>query len=199
MNNAKNVLIIGGTSSLSKDIVKLLEANEYTIQAMTFRQSSRVYGDYKWVPLDLIRLDQVNEIIGLMNANKYSKIIFLSGGTLDPNIKEHSYETIEYFYKSFIMHYSLLIQESSKSLDRDGQIIFISSRAANLPSSDPYYSAAKAGIQAFVRSISLILKENQSAFSIAPGAIDSSIKDQIAKIIAEADKSYNGRVIEIGY
>jgi NAD(P)-dependent dehydrogenase (short-subunit alcohol dehydrogenase family) len=87
--------------------------------------------------------------------------------------------------------------------------------AANKPIRDANYSAVKAGVQAFIMSLSVSLNKDQSAFSISPGLIydtrafyDSNYKEdisslatkeQIANIILNADKSFNGKVIEIGY
>jgi len=215
MSNEKKVLIIGGTSCIAGEIIKKLESNEYKIDLMTFRQSHKVYGNYSWVHLDLEDADTVNNLIKIIKANKYSKVIFLPGNSLGPSSEEYSYERLENFYNAFVFRYNLLIMQASKSLEDDGQIIFISSIAANLPIHDAHYSAVKAGVQAFVKSLSISLKPNQSAFSISPGLIYDSFafnqqtyvgdinelatKDQIADIISNADKSYNGKVIEIGY
>ena len=199
MSNIKKVLILGGTSSIAKEIINSLEQKQYSVELMTYRQKNKIYGDYRWEHLDLEDKGSVYRFIDLMSKDRYSKIIFLPGNSLGPTHKGYPYERLESFYNSFLLRYNVLIGEASKSLCDNGQIIFISSLAANRPIPDAHYSSVKAGVQAFVRSLSCSLKEDQIAFSISPGAIDSSIKEQIAKIIAEADKSYNGRVIEIGY
>jgi NAD(P)-dependent dehydrogenase (short-subunit alcohol dehydrogenase family) len=215
MSNEKKVLIVGGTSCIAKEIIEALESNQYKINLMTFRQQWKIYGDYTWAYCDLEEVDSVNNLIDLIKKDKYSKMIFLPGNSLGPVVGEHSYEQLEAFYNAFVFRYNFLIKEASKCLTEDGLIISISSIAANIAINDAHYSAVKAGVQAFVKSLSLKLRPNQSAFSISPGLIYNSTtfnrqkytgdiselatKDQIAKIIANADKSYNGKVIEIGY
>ena len=214
MINEKRVLILGGTSCIAKEIIEKLESKEYIIDLMTFRQKHKTYGNYNWTHLELEKEESVNSLIKIIQGKKYSKIIFLPGNSLG-NHEEITYSRLEEFYNAFALRYNFLIQESAKCLSEDGQIVSISSIAANAAINDAHYSAVKASVQAFVRSLSCSLKPGQSAFSISPGLIYDSIafnqqsyggdvsklatKDQIAEIIANADRSYNGRVIEIGY
>ena len=215
MVNQKKVLVIGGTSSITPNIVNKLELNGYTIDLMTFRQPNKEYGNYKWQYLNLEDISSVDNLLKIMPENYYSKILFVSGNSLGRFNGNVPYDELEKFYNAFLLRYNFLIKQSCKSLSEDGQIIYISSIAANVPILDADYSAAKAGVQAFVRSLSCSLKPNQSAFSISPGLIYGSrvfeemgysgdvsklaTIDQIASIIVDADKSYNGRVIVIGY
>jgi NAD(P)-dependent dehydrogenase (short-subunit alcohol dehydrogenase family) len=211
----KEVLIIGGTSCLTPEIIKELSLEKYCIGLMTFRQENKIYGDYNWFYLNLEDILSIKKLLKLIENKKYKKIIFLSGNSL-PNFGiDASYDIIQNFYDSYLLRYNFFIKESCKSLADDGQIIYMSSMAANCSVQDPHYSAVKAGVQAFVRSLSDNLKPNQSAFSIAPGLIHDSIafheqkyqgdvkklasKEQIAKIIANSDSSYNGKVIHLGY
>ena len=215
MVNQKKVLVIGGTSSITPDIINKLELNGYVIDLMTFRQPNKEYGNYNWQYLNLEDMSSVENLLKIMPENYYSKILFISGNSLGQYNGNVPFKELQIFYDAFLLRYNFLIKESCKSLSDDGQIVYISSIAANIPIFDADYSAAKAGVQAFVRSLSCSLKPNQSAFSISPGLIYGSrvfedmnyegditklaSKDQIADIIANADKSYNGRVIEIGY
>jgi len=215
MVNQKKVLIVGGTSSIVPGIINKLEEYNYVIDLMTFRTPGKQYGDYKWQNLDLENKDSLDDLLSIMPKNYYSKILFVSGNSLGNYNGNVPYDELQKFYDSFLLRYNFLIKESCKSLTDDGQIVYISSIAANIPIFDADYSAAKAGVQAFVRSLSLSMKTNQSSFSISPGLIHGSkvfkeidyhgdetklaTIDQIAEIIATADKTYNGRVIEIGY
>jgi NAD(P)-dependent dehydrogenase (short-subunit alcohol dehydrogenase family) len=211
----KNVLIVGGTSSLAPKIIEDLENKGYTIDLITYRQKNKVYGEYNWVYLDLENIDSVNELIKSVKQKIYEKLIFLSGNSLGNYGREVPYEALQVFYNAFLLRYNFLIKECSKYLSDTGQIVSISSMAANVAIEDANYSAAKAGVQAFVKSLSCQLGPNQSAFSISPGLIsgtkafydqnytgDVSVLasiDKISEIISNADKSYNGCVIEIGY
>ncbi len=211
----KNVLIIGGTSSIAPKMIEDLEDKGYSIQLITYRQKDKIYGDYNWLYLNLEDMNSVEETIKAASQNTYEKIIFVSGNSLGNYGRDVPYDALQVFYDAFILRYNFLIKECSKYLSDTGQIVYISSMAANVAIEDANYSAAKAGVQAFVKSLSCHLKPNQSAFSISPGLIYGSRVfyeqnyagdhtklasiDQIANIIANADRSYNGSVMEIGY
>lgn len=211
----KNVLIIGGTSSIAPKIIEDLENKGYLINLITYRQKDKTYGEYNWMYLNLEDMNSLEQVISVASQTKYEKIIFVSGNSLGNYGREVPYDALQVFYDAFILRYNFLIKECSKYLSDTGQIVYISSMAANVAIEDANYSAAKAGVQAFVKSLSCHLKPTQSAFSISPGLIYGSRVfyeqnyagdvsrlasiDQIADIIANADKTYNGRVIEIGY
>jgi NAD(P)-dependent dehydrogenase (short-subunit alcohol dehydrogenase family) len=213
----KNVLIVGGSSGLSNIIVSTLENNGYQIDSMTYRNKNKTYGSYNWIYLDLEDFESVKIFIDQLKTNYYSKIILLPGNTLGnyPDFKNIPENIVRNFYNAYLFNYNWLVINLLKSLSNEGQIISISSMAANKPIRDANYSAVKAGVQAFIMSLSVSLNKDQSAFSISPGLIydtkafyDSNYKEdisslatkeQIANIILNADKSFNGKVIEIGY
>jgi len=211
----KDVLIIGGTSSIVPKMIERLEQNQYSIELMTFRQEHKKYGKYNWLYLNLEDMSSIENLLHIASKKTYEKIIFVSGNSLGNYGRDVPYEALQIFYDAFLLRYNFLIKELSKSLSDSGQIVYISSMAANMPIEDANYSAVKAGVQAFVKSLSCHLKQNQSAFSISPGLIygtpafyqqeylgDSSRLasiDQIAQIVVDADKSYNRRIIQIGY
>jgi NAD(P)-dependent dehydrogenase (short-subunit alcohol dehydrogenase family) len=211
----KNVLIVGGTSGIVPKIISDLEAKGYSIKLMTFRQKNKIYGEYNWIYLNLEDMNSVEETIKAISQNTYEKIVFVSGNSLGNYGREVPYEALQVFYDAFLLRYNFLIKECSRHLSDTGQIVYISSMAANVAIPDANYSAAKAGVQAFVKSLSCQLGPNQSAFSISPGLIygtkafnDQNYTvdisklasiDQISNVISNADQSYNGNVIEIGY
>ena len=193
----KKVLIIGGTSSLANFIIPKLENNNYEISAMTFRQSSKIYKDYTWIKLDLYDYESINMFLHSILPNTYSKIIFLSGSGLGKSYKDITEEDMAKFYQAFLINYISLIMNLTHRLDDDGQIVFISSIAANIPIQDAHYSAVKAGVEAFIRSASSQLSKNQSMFSISPATITDSMREKISDLILNADTSYNGKTIDI--
>jgi NAD(P)-dependent dehydrogenase (short-subunit alcohol dehydrogenase family) len=216
MTKDKKVLIIGGTSSLSPAIISELELSGHTIDLMTFRQERKKYGEYNWVHLKLEDNDSVKRFVQSLPDEHYSKIIFTIGNTVgvEPG-KEILENDLKLFYESFVFRTIYIINKCIKSLKEDGHFVFISSVAANHPMGDPDYSAVKAAVQAFVRSLSTKLKPNQVAFSIAPGQIHDTeayylsdykwdidkiwTKEKIAKAISKADVGTNGKVLENPY
>ena len=195
----KKVLIIGGTASITNEIIKQLELNEYEINLMTYRQKNKIYGNYKWKELDFENQEQVFEFVNSLSKNYYSKIIINVGSSFIKNYNEGSFIELESFYKTYLLNYIYIMMNLSESLTKDGQIVSISSEIANRPYKDIHYSAVKAGCQIAAQGLSLHLKEGQSIYSIAPGQIDLKLQKQIAKIIVESTVLDNGKVIEIGY
>ena len=193
----KKVLIIGGTARLAKPIISKLESNGYEISAMTFRQPDKIYGNYTWIKLDFYDKNSIINFLDFLKLNFYSKIIFLPGNSLGKIYKDVSENEMISFYNAFLINYIFLIVNLSNRLDYDGQIIFISSIAAKIPIQDAHYSAVKAGVEAFVRSASSQLLDNQSMFSISPATITDSMREDIANLILNADSSYNGKTVDI--
>jgi NADP-dependent 3-hydroxy acid dehydrogenase YdfG len=193
----KKVLIIGGTSSLAKPIISKLENNGYEIVAMTFRQIDKIYNNYTWIKLDLYDKNSIDMFFDFLPKQFYSKIIFLSGNSLGKSYKNVNEDEMLSFYDAFLINYISLIIDLTKILEYDGQVIFVSSIAAKIPIQDAHYSAVKAGVEAFVRSASSQLLDNQSMFSISPATITDSMREDIANLVLNADSSYNGKTIDI--
>ena len=190
------MLIIGGTSSIAKEQIRQLESNGYVIETMTYRQKDKVFGKYNWVKLDIENRENV--LLFMANLKTiYSKIIINIGNRMEN--EKISFDEADCFYKSYLVNYVFLANKLMKNLEKDGQLISISSQAANDATLDIHYSAVKAGCQAAVRSLSMYAKEGQSVYSISPGMIDDEIREKIAKAILNSNYSFNGKVIEIGY
>ena len=213
----KKVLIIGGSSSICDKIITYLEENEYEIDLMTHSDHSKANEKYKWQHLDLMGQESTENLINILSKNYYDKIICVptyNSGTKNPF--ETSRKYLINVYGNFIVNYMILIRNLLSNLKDDGQLIYISSAAANRPVHMVDYSAAKACMQAYVTSLSTQVKEGQAIFSIAPSMIYESNpyyqqgyykndiyrlvkKEEIAKVIVEADSSYNGKVVCIGF
>jgi len=195
----KKVLIVGGTSSLSLKVCSLLENNGYQIDVMTYRNNNKINNYYKWIYLNLEDISSIDNLLNLIPKNYYSKIIIFSGNAFIENNKENLFNMLKKYYESYLFNYIYMTYNFLENINESGQIISISSLAANKPVTDMHYSAVKGGVQSFLRSLSLKAKPEQALFSISPATITEDIRDQIAQIILKADSSFNGKIIEIGY
>ena len=216
MNN--KVLIIGGTAPICKDIVKILEENNYKIDLMTYRQKEKINNLYNWQYLDLNDYESTNNFINNINKNYYNKIILMSSSSPSHlDILNTSRNELINFYSNFFVNYMILIVGLLPSMTDDGQIIYISSVAANKPNNNVNYATSKGSMQMFITSMSTKIKFQQAIFSISPGLIYDSpafyhndpsnyqndpsklaTKNQIAEIILNANVDYNGKIIHIG-
>lgn len=192
----KNVLIVGGTSSISPFLCKDLEENGYTINLISYRNVNKINLKYNWQYLNLENIDSINNFISNINS-KYKKIIILSGNALEMNYLDLDFQKIKMYYESYLFNYIYLCYNLFKFLDHDGQLVTISSVAANTPYQDFNLSAVKGGIQSFTRSLSLHAKDSQAVFCIAPPTITDDIRKNISEIILNANSFYNGILIEL--
>lgn len=225
LGKLKKVLIIGGSSSICDEIVTYLEKNDYVIDLLTYRNEEnkkyiKNYEMYQWRHLDLTVEEYTQNAIIQIPNNYYDTIICTptheSGGR-DPLATSREY--LENVFGKFIINYMDLVRNLIfKKLKDDGHFIFISSEAANTPTDMHDYSAAKAAMQAYVRSLSK-KAENKTVFIIATTGIYESLayyqhggadyykfdpdrwvyKEQIAKIIVNATKKDNGNIFTLGF
>ena len=162
--------------------------------------------------------ESVNNLINILPDNYYDKVICVptyNSGTRNPF--ETTREYLVNVYGHFTVNYMILIRSMFKKITDSGHIIYISTDAAQGPSDMVDYSAAKGAMQNYVRSLSTKTKENQVVFCIAPSMIYESMpyyqhgpgnydndvdklvrKEDIAKIIVDATKDDNGKIIRIG-
>jgi NAD(P)-dependent dehydrogenase (short-subunit alcohol dehydrogenase family) len=214
----KKVLVIGGNSNIGEEIIKQLEKNGYEISLRTYRNESKKKNGYSWSYLDIYDKQSVLRFVAELKQNEYEKIIFTIGNSTGKQGYELTLEDLDQFYSATIINYIYILQSVVKSLTDTGQIVFLSSVAANEAIHDIHYSAAKAAVQACAKSLSLYMKPEQSIFSIAPGLVydtpamymnpfdvykdhiqELAKKEQIAGLILNSDRTYNGKVINIGH
>ena len=219
MVKLKKVLIIGGSSSICDDIIAYLEKNNFEIDILTYRDQNKINNKYRWEYLDLTDQDSVNNLINILPNDYYDKVICVptyNSGSSNPF--ETTREYLNEVYGKFIINYMILIRNLFKKITDNGHIIYISSQSAIIPVDMVDYSAAKGAMQTYVRSLSRKVKENQVIFTIAPTMIYESMpfylhdpehygddidklvrKEDIAKVIVNANKNYNGKIICLGF
>ena len=162
-----NLLIVGGTSSLSPQILDHAIANGYTVTATSRSNKKPRSENVRWINFDLEAENEPQNFLNNIKGESYTHIIFLIGET-----------SLEYKNKSqyLNLHFSRTLelldglQDALDPINR-ASLIYLSSRAAIHPSYDPYYSAVKGGIVSAVRSFSLRSKPNHFMISVVPGLI----------------------------
>jgi short-subunit dehydrogenase len=210
-----NALIIGGTNKTAINVSKELENNGYSIDCITYRNQEKITKDFNtWVHLDLFSTRTLELFLKNQSNKKYNKIVLFVSSSL-PRINP-SKNALKDFYGIFCVNYIELIEGLMKTLDEEGSMVFISSRAAEMGCKDPVYSSGKALIQNYIISLNNFLSDKQSAYSISPGTIFGSssyeslpeghrdkidgvtFPKEIADLILEAQKN-KGKVISVGW
>ena len=173
----ENVVIIGGSSSIGKDISSI------------FRDASmRVFTTYTSnIPndeLDLIdafKLDLVtNESIKTFTENLKNKVkkidivIFLSGFLLGKQLAQYKLSDIDNVMAVNFSGQAKLIHEMLPLFSPHSRLLLFSSISAQRGSFDPVYAASKGALLSFVKSLMFELPSGARINAIAPGLIEHS-------------------------
>jgi NAD(P)-dependent dehydrogenase (short-subunit alcohol dehydrogenase family) len=219
--SSQNLLIVGGTASLSKDIIRIALEREYEITATFRNKPSHLDFNVEWVELDIANQTSVENFHVYIKNKQFSLIIYLIGelSLSEPNKEKYLITNL--------VNAIFVIEHLKDSLDikKGSVLLYMSSRAAIHPSFDLYYSIVKAGLAAAIRSLSPKLSKNQKMFSLAPGLIigssmyekmldnvrnshhirsDNNLLDtkalasEIFRIIDNQEIFENGSIIEVG-
>jgi short-subunit dehydrogenase len=168
--SSKNLLIIGGNSSLSTPVMNLAKEKGYEVTITLREDDINNSEEVNRISLNLNLKGEPHDFLKKIHNETYSVILFLIGETslsyLDKNkyIKIHLSKTLT------------LIETLQKNnlKTNDSCLIYMSSRAAIHPSFDPYYSAVKGGMISAIRSLALRSKPNQYIISVVSGLIRGS-------------------------
>lgn len=217
----QNLLIIGGTASISKDVIKLALERQFKITA-TFRDKSKCDdSNVNWVQLDLADQGSVKSFNDYIKNKEFNLILYMIG---ELSLSESNKEN---YLSTNLISTIYILENLRNSLNKEEKsiLIYMASRSAIYPSFDLYYSVVKAGLSAAIRSLSLGLLKNQKMLSIAPGLIVGSsmyesmpeyvrkshhvrsdnnllnlknLASEVFKIIDCQDNFENGSLIEVG-
>jgi NAD(P)-dependent dehydrogenase (short-subunit alcohol dehydrogenase family) len=174
--NASNVLLLGGTSSLAPQIITKFLDEGYSITA-TYRNQNECQQNSKnlsWIHLDLNSRESLSEFLLQIAEQDFERIIVLIGATSTMETAEYDMDALYKYYEIYISGLHYLIRRSSNRLKVMGNLVVLSSRSGSHSSFDAHYSATKGALESLVRSIAPKLLESQSAICLAPSLIENS-------------------------
>lgn len=197
-SNKKNLLVIGGTSSLSKYIFDLAKKDNYNIYA-TFKNKSKIkkYKNINWIALDLSSDENVLLFLSDIKNNFYDRVIFLVGETTKKEYDKINIKEMKKYYSDQLSNYIYILQNIFFKIKKNGVIICVTSRAANYGSYDIHYSAVKGAIQSAVKSLSKF-SNKITIFCISPSLIRDStmFKEMSKKNIKKHVKNTNNQLLK---
>lgn len=189
----QNLLIIGGTSSLSNYICNLAISEGWKVYC-TYRDEGKRFlnKDLSWLNLDFSQYKSVNEALIFLEALQFDRIIYLAGEL--SNFQNDAVEFpnfSEYFTRNISMPVwflkSLLLQKEFKV---NSTFTYLSSRASEFGSNDYCYGAGKAALENLVKSFSLLNQLNLEFKIIVSGLIEGSrMYERMLPHIVEAHKN----------
>jgi NAD(P)-dependent dehydrogenase (short-subunit alcohol dehydrogenase family) len=217
----KKALVIGGTSSISHEIIETLNSNGYFVD-LTYNnienfKKRNIYSDkyVSWHYLNLHDLDCIKNFINTKIENYYSIVVFISM-TSPGNFMENTEEELVNFYGKYLVNNMLMSKYLLNKITNDGKIIYISSIAVTKPVPQINYATIKGALQSFYVSLSTNVKPTQTVISIIPGLIydtpafyrcsldmidnidNLAKKQEIADIIINCSPKDNGTLIRVG-
>jgi NADP-dependent 3-hydroxy acid dehydrogenase YdfG len=181
-NKQKKFLLVGGTSSLSDDIISLAKNDGYSVYS-TYKNKNKIThtNDVKWLELDISSQDSILSFLKNTPNNFYDKVIFLIGKTTKTKYNKIDIVELEKYYTEQASNYIYLLQNILLKTKKTSKIIVVTSRSANYGSYDVHYSAVKGAIQSSVKSLSKFSK-NKTIFCISPSLIlDSTMFKEMSK------------------
>ena len=174
-STTNSLLIIGGDSSLASPLFKLAKDSSYSIYATSRRARKYNHADpISWFTLDLESSSSIIEFLEIFREIQLQRIICLVGGTFVNTSTDRGLDELQEYYKIFTSNLFYVLEELSKNLQNNSNIIVMSSRAANSKSFDMHYAATKGATESFVNSYSRFLDSEKSIVAVRCGLILNS-------------------------
>lgn len=168
----RNLLIVGGTSSLSYGLIKTAIEEKYNV-FVTKRNLQQNQNGTNELLLNLESEDCVKNFKRQISEHSFDRIVFTIGA-LSGLQHGKTEQSLRKYIEIYVSNAIMILELCMDRMTNDSSLVFISSRSANNKSFDPYYSAAKAAVQSFLRSYTNYLPEKKKVFSVAPSLIENS-------------------------
>ena len=173
MNN-NHTLIIGGTTSLSEQIINIFIQNDHKVT--TTYHKTKVENSN----VDLIKLNcDSDESILEFNLDCKKKpllknLIFLTGILPGKSVQDYTYEEINRVMNINFNSVAKIISSLLNHFSNNSQILIMSSISGQRGSYDPIYAASKSAIIGLGKSLSQTLTPVTRTNIIAPGLVEQS-------------------------
>lgn len=218
---AKEVLILGGSSSLAGRVISDLLAAGCNVTATNRQPNSSKATSLDWLALDISKTPSIDSFLSAIAQRKFDAILLFIGAP--SKVSQFASDYVQTYFTNTLFLVERLLSQLKK--DSSSGFIHISSRSSIYPSRDMLYSAVKSGLNAGFRSMTIGLDNRIKIISVATGLILGSsmandMPDEIRKdhlmrskenlldvgafsskilgLMAEMDNLETGSIIEIG-
>lgn len=173
--NKKNVVIIGASSSIGKEIIDCFSDTEKYSVVVTYNNNAITKSNFDYIKK--VKLD----ILSREERGQFTKTIFdidiiiiLSGLLIGHSLDAYDEDDIDKTMNVNAISHFKLIKSLLPKLRDDARIIIMSSIAGEKGSFDPIYAAAKGSLIPFAKSLATWLGNKIKVNVIAPGLIEDS-------------------------
>jgi 3-oxoacyl-[acyl-carrier protein] reductase len=176
--NSKNVLIVGGSSSIGQGIVnKFLGVGANVIS--TYCQSLGKFNDHKSVvqkKLDLMSPESISNFClnDIQSFEKIDVLVVLPAILPGKSLLNYDDQLIGQVMDLNFTKQAILIRRLLPNLIEGGSIVLMSSISAQRGSYDPIYAASKGALISFVKSLAVWHGSKLRINAIAPSLVDGS-------------------------
>lgn len=174
IDQKKNLLLIGGTSSLSELICNLAISEGFQVFS-TYRDERKLLPnpDVNWVQLDFKDIPSVKGALSYLSSLEFSRVIYLVGELSDLQNNETDLVRIDEYFRRNITAPIWFLKSlfESRYFTEMSTFTYLSSRASQFGSNDYCYGIAKASIENFIKSLSLLNLSNLEVKIVYSGLI----------------------------
>ncbi len=171
----KNLLIIGGSSSLGKEIIKKFTANDWYIISTYYSNKLPTQKNLIIKKLNLLSKISINSFVEyLKNISKIDCVLFLSSILNGKQMQDYTFNEINECMNINFTGQAYLLGKILNNLSEKCSILFISSISGQKGSYDSIYAASKGAQISFVKSISKSLAPKLRVNVLSPSLIKNS-------------------------
>ncbi len=174
-NNRKEVLLVGGSSSLGQELTNIYLKNNYNVSATYFSNKTKLDSRVNSIHLDLLSEQSiVNSVKFLKKNSNFDIVVFLPGIIFGKKLVEYSIEEIKSCMDINFINQAYFLGKIINFLSNKCCVFFISSISGEKGSYDPIYAASKGAQNSFVKSLALWLSPSIRVNAVAPSLIENS-------------------------
>ena len=173
----KKILIVGGSSGLGTHLTNLYFRNKYNVTTISRNPNSKLDKKIKQIICDITNENQLKEVLKKFKKEKisFNIIIHNVGGSLkyyDYNVSRNKYRRVWENNLGYLIEINnFFIPQMKKK--KWGRIVHVSSSASYNYYAPVAYSAAKAALNTYVKSMSRrVIKDKIVVSCVCPGPIE---------------------------
>lgn len=178
IGGVETVLILGGSSSIGEELIKVLAVEN--IRTIATRRdlsmaSHAVPVNRSWLQLDLSSWKSCEEFISLVKGEKFTRVVLCIGQLAATNGRNlTTVSDFATYIEAFVSNYCWVVSQLIERGPSAPQILHVSSRSAKYGSGDALYALAKASMEIFLRSKSKLAPDKVKTLSVRFGLTEDS-------------------------
>ena len=195
MNTSRRILVTGGTGTLGGGLVRALRAANYGVTANFWHDEARAAVLRRETGCELFRADLRDEtqVAALFAAGKFETVIHGAGVTRDALLLRQTQKSWRDTLETNLDAAFLVARESLQTLPREGQLIFLASRAGEHGfAGQGAYAASKAALLGLMKTAAIEGKaEGLQICAVCPGYVSSNLSAGISARKTAARRAEN--------